>query len=67
MVEPRALRLSKVPSLAQGSRPLGCGTLASPWPDSLAQALSASLSSRTRQRLREDVAHVFLFALNQMI
>ena len=47
MVEPRALMLSEVPSLAPDSWPLAGGTLTSPGPDSLALAVSSPLSSST--------------------
>ena len=47
MVEPRALMLSEVPSLAPDSWPLAGGTLTSPGPDSLALAVSSPLSSWT--------------------
>lgn len=47
MVEPRALMLSEVPSLAPASWPLAGGTLTSPGPDSLALAVSSPLSSWT--------------------
>ena len=44
MVEPRALRLSEVSLLAPDSWPLARGTLTSPGPDFLAQAVSSPLS-----------------------